>query len=195
MSVFHSPPVAAALPEIDTDRLRLRRFTPDDIDALTEVFARPEVWRYPLDRGLTRDETAAFLERQMAHWDACGFGLWLAVPHETGRVIGYVGLSVPMFLPEILPAVEVGWRFDPSWWGQGLATEAALAALREGFETLELEEITSVPQAENARSGRVCERLGMRLSRNVAIPANDARGELTGQLYVMTRAEWDARAH
>ena len=195
MSVFHSPPVAAALPEIDTDRLRLRRFTPDDIHTLTEVFARPEVWRYPLDRGLTRDETAAFLERQMAHWDACGFGLWLAVPHETGRVIGYVGLSVPMFLPEILPAVEVGWRFDPSWWGQGLATEAAFAALREGFETLELEEITSVPQAENARSGRVCERLGMRLSRNVAIPANDARGELTGQLYVMTRAEWDARAH
>ncbi len=195
MSVFRSPPVAGPLPEIDTDRLRLRRFTPDDLEALTEIFARPEVWRYPLDRGLTRDETAAFLERQMAHWEACSFGLWLAVPHETGRVIGYVGLSVPMFLPEILPAVEVGWRFDPSWWGQGLATEAALAALREGFETLELEEITSIPQAENARSGRVCERLGMRLSRDVAIPANDTRGELTGQLYVMTRAEWDARAH
>ena len=195
MSVFESPAVAATLPEVDTDRLRLRRFTPDDLDVLTAVFARPEVWRYPLNRGLTRDETAAFLERQMAHWDVCGFGLWLAVPHETSRVIGYVGLSVPMFLPEILPAVEVGWRFDPSSWGQGLATEAALAALREGFETLGLEEITSIPQAENVRSGRVCERLGMRLSRNVVIPANETRGELTGQLYVMTRAEWDARAH
>ena len=194
MVVLRHPPVAAPLPDVDTERLHLRRCRPDDLDELASVFAQPEVWEYPLGRALTREETAAFLDRQLEAWDACGFGLWLAVPHGTGRLVGYIGLSVPMFLPEILPAVEVGWRFEPSSWGRGFATEGALAALREGFETLELDEITSVPQTENARSGRVCERLGMRRARTVTIPADDRRGELAGQLYVMSRAEWDPRA-
>jgi RimJ/RimL family protein N-acetyltransferase len=189
------PPVAAPLSDVDSARLHLRRPRPEDLDGLAAVFAHREVWEYPFGRAFSRDESEAFLRRQLDHWDAAGFGLWFALLPETGRLIGYVGLSVPMFLPEILPAVEVGWRFDPSCWGRGFATEAALAALREGFETLELDEITSIPQADNVRSGRVCERLGMRFARAVAIPATDTRGGLTGQLYVMARAEWDARAH
>jgi len=97
---------------------------------------------------------------------------------------------VPMFLPEIHPAVEVGWRFDPDHWGRGLATEGARAALREGFTTLGLNEITSVPQTGNTASSRVAERIGMRIDRTVAIPANERRGELEGRLYTMSREEW-----
>ena len=100
---------------------------------------------------------------------------------------------MPIFLPEILPAVEVGWRFDPMFWGKGLATEAANAALREAFETLHLQQVVSVPQAGNARSSNVCQRLGMRLSRTVTIPANDRRGALEGLLYEMSRGEWVER--
>ncbi|WP_237552257.1 GNAT family N-acetyltransferase [Streptomyces sp. SID5789] len=47
---------------------------------------------------------------------------------------GFTGLSVPNYLPEVLPAVEVGWRLGRAHWGQGMATEAAAAALRFGFE-------------------------------------------------------------
>jgi RimJ/RimL family protein N-acetyltransferase len=190
VTAYSFPPIAAPLPDVTTERLVLRRPRPDDADALAEVFAKPEVWRFPYGRAFTRDETEEFLRRQLEAWDACGFGLWLAVHRGTDRVIGYVGLSVPMFLPEILPAVEVGWRFDPDLWGQGLATEGALAALREGFETLRLDEITSVPQVDNPQSVRVCERLGMRLDRIVPIPATDRRGAVEGCLYVLGRTEW-----
>jgi RimJ/RimL family protein N-acetyltransferase len=108
-------------------------------------------------------------------------------------VIGYVGLSVPVFLPEILPAVEVGWRFDPGVWGRGYASEGARAALAEAFTTLGLEEVCSVPQSDNPASSRVCERLGMRFEREVVIPATSRRGALTGLLYEMSRSEWSAR--
>ncbi len=91
-----------------------------------------------------------------------------------------------------MPAVEVGWRFDPAYWGQGFATEGALAALYEGFTTLGLDEITSVPQADNPASGKVCERLGMRLDRVVSIPANERRGELKALLYRLTRNQWES---
>lgn len=97
-----------------------------------------------------------------------------------------------MFLPEVLPAVEVGWRFDPAYWGEGYASEGARAALREGFVTMGLNEIISVPQADNPPSSRVCDRIGMKLDRQVSIPANARRGELDALLYRLTRKEWEA---
>ncbi|MBK6705069.1 MAG: GNAT family N-acetyltransferase [Caulobacteraceae bacterium] len=96
-------------------------------------------------------------------WEECGFGCWIAIEKSTQRVIGYVGISVPHFLPEILPAVEVGWRFDPDIWGRGYATEGAAAALDEAFNTLGLDAVCSAPQSINPPSSRVCDRLGMRL--------------------------------
>ncbi|MDY7099777.1 MAG: GNAT family N-acetyltransferase [Actinomycetota bacterium] len=190
MPRFLAPPVAAPLGDVTTERMVLRRFAAGDLDALAAVFAADEVWRFPYGRGFTRDETAAFLESQLAHWAECRFGCWFASDRETGEAIGFVGLSVPMFLPEVLPAVEVGWRFHPAWWGRGLATEGAVAALTEGFTTLGLDEIVSVPQDGNPASARVAERIGMRLDRRVVIPATDRREELVGLLYVMTADEW-----
>jgi RimJ/RimL family protein N-acetyltransferase len=188
-----APRIAAPLPDVRTDRLDLRRFMKSDLDELTQVFAHPEVWQFPYGRAFTRAETEVFLELQIAEWDAVGFGCWVARTSHDGRIIGYVGLSVPTFLPEILPAVEVGWRFAPAAWGQGFATEGATAALDQAFSTLGLDRVCSVPQAENPPSARVAERLGMRLVREVSIPANDRRGDLTGLLYEIERGEWVRR--
>jgi len=193
-SNIQHPPISAPLRDVTTDRLQLRRFRQGDLDEVAALFAKPEVWRFPYGRGFDRDETATFLKLQLAAWDSCGFGCWVAVARETDRIIGYVGLSVPTFLPEILPAVEVGWRFDPSSWGQGFASEGARAALAEAFTTLGLEEVCSVPQAENRASSRVCERIGMRLERRVVIPADARRGRIEALLYKMKRAEWLALA-
>ncbi len=190
MTKFLPPPIEAGLGDIDTQRLHLRKFRLTDLDALSRVFAKPEVWRFPFGRGLTRSETESFLKGTIDEWEQCQFGCWIAIEKKTDEVVGYVGLSVPMFLPEILPAVEVGWRFDPGHWGRGFATEGAQAALREGFTTLGLDQITSVPQVGNPASARVADRLGMRLERTVKIPANDRRGELLGHLYVTTNGEW-----
>jgi RimJ/RimL family protein N-acetyltransferase len=112
---------------------------------------------------------------QIREWDECGFGNWAARTRAEGRIIGYVGLSVPTFLPDILPAVEAGWRFTPSAWGQGYATEGATAALDDAFGTLGLDRVCSVPQADNPPSARVAERLGMSLVRQVTIPAKPGR--------------------
>ena len=193
MTRFLAPEIAAPLGAVQTERLLLRRFEETDLDGLADVFATPEVWEFPFGRALTRSETARFLESQMEEWDACGFGCWIAVLRATQETIGYVGLSVPMFLPEILPAVEVGWRLDPAHWGEGLASEGARAALREGFTTLGLSEICSLPQSANPRSFAVCERLGMTHQRDVLCPATDRRGQVEARLYVMTNAEWSAR--
>ncbi len=187
------PRTVGFLPEVTTDRLRLRRFESDDLDALAAIFAKREVWQYPMGRGIDRDDTASFIANQRAHWEACGFGLWLVAERPTDRVIGYAGLSVPMFLPEILPAVEVGWRFDPDVWGNGYATEVARAALAHAFTTLGLPTVCSVPQVENTASVRVAERIGMHQERVATIPANERRGELQGALFWLTADEWHAR--
>ena len=192
-SAIRHPRIRGPLGDVTTDRLELRRFRSGDLDDLAAVFEKPEVWRFPYGRGFTREETAEFLQTQLEEWSACGFGCWLAIERVSDRVVGYVGLSVPAFLPEILPAVEVGWRFDPGVWGRGYASEGARAALAEAFTTLGLDEVCSVPQSDNPASRRVCERLGMRFDREVVIPANSRRGALTGLLYEMSRSEWRAR--
>ena len=188
------PPIQAPLGDVTTARLELRRFRSEDLDALAVLFEKKEVWKFPYGRGFTREETEAFLSTQLEEWNSCGFGCWLAIERDSDQVIGYVGLSVPDFLPEILPAVEVGWRFDPAMWGLGYASEGARAALAEAFTTMGLDEVCSVPQRDNPASSNVCERIGMRFEREVAIPANSRRGELAGLLYEMSRAEWLERA-
>lgn len=192
MSAFRPPTIAAPLGDVSTDRLELRRFSDDDLDELAVVFAKPEIWQFPYGRGFTKLETEVFLAEMIEEWNQCGFGCWVAIERATAAIVGYVGLSVPMFLPEVLPAVEVGWRFDPDHWGRGFASEGARAALREGFSTMRLDEICSVPQVGNPASSRVAERIGMRFDRQVDIPANDRRGQLEGLLYRITSEEWSA---
>jgi RimJ/RimL family protein N-acetyltransferase len=102
---------------------------------------------------------------------------------------------VPTFLPEILPAVEVGWRFDPNVWGRGLASEGALAALGAAFDVLGLDRICSVPQSENPASVRVAERIGMTFARVVEISANDRRGPVLGSLFFISAEEWRSRTN
>ena len=185
--------MAAPLGDVVTERLDLRRFRLGDEAVLGPVFAKPEVWRFPYGRGLGAAETAEFVASQRRHWDECGFGCWVVAERSGGRVVGYAGLSVPRFLPEILPAVEVGWRLDPDVWGRGYATEAATAALDEAFTTLGLDEVCSVPQSENPASVRVAVRLGLWLDRTVTIPPTDRRGAVSGDIYRIRRSEWANR--
>jgi RimJ/RimL family protein N-acetyltransferase len=184
------PATAAPLGAVQTERLALRPFEPTDLDALTAVFAKPEVWQFPYGRAFTRSETEAFLTSQIEHWADCGYGLWLASLRATGAAIGYVGLAVPTFLPELLPTVEVGWRLDPDHWGRGFATEGARAALHEAFTTLGLAEVCSLPQSTNPPSARVCERIGMHFDRAIECPPTDRRGAVTAHLYRVTREQW-----
>jgi RimJ/RimL family protein N-acetyltransferase len=185
-----APPVATPLPDVETERLTLRRLTTGDRDALAAVFAKPEVWRFPLGRAMTIEETEAFLDAQIDQYESCGVACWLATERATERVVGYVGISVPTFHPAILPTVEVGWRFDPDVWGRGYATEGAAAALDESFGSLGLDSVCSLPQDENVASVRVAERLGMRRTGTVTLHGNERRGPVTVAEFWITASEW-----
>ncbi|MEU7298475.1 GNAT family N-acetyltransferase, partial [Streptomyces exfoliatus] len=116
--------------EIRTPRLILRRWSDDDLVPLAEINADPEVMRWIGD-GSVRDleQTAEDIERYEEEWDEEGFGLFAVELIASGELIGFAGLSVPEFLPEVMPDVEIGWRLGRPFWGQGYASEAAHAVL------------------------------------------------------------------
>lgn len=172
--------------DVETKRLLLRRWRDSDLDQLAQIFSKGPVWRYPFNRGWSRTETAAFLIRKIEEWETRGYSQWAVEAKETTQLIGYLGLSPPEFLPEVMPTVEVGWRLDPDWWGRGLATEGGRAALRYGFETLHLDEIVSIYEPTNVASGRVMDRLGMK-------PFCDTTHPSLGsalRVYKITAEEW-----
>jgi RimJ/RimL family protein N-acetyltransferase len=143
-----------------TERLLLRRWRQQDIPAFAAVNADAEVMEH-FPSLLTRDESEALARRIEESFERDGFGLWAVEVPSITPFIGFVGLSrVGAALP-FAPAVEVGWRLDRRWWGQGLATEAAGAALSFGFDEVNLSEIVSFTSRDNVRSRRVMERLHM----------------------------------
>lgn len=154
-----------------TPRLILRRWREEDVAPMAAVNADPEVMRWIRD-GSVRDEeqTRAGIEAWESEWESRGFGLFAVETRATGELAGFTGLSVPHFLPEVLPAVEAGWRLGRSHWGKGLATEAAAAAVRFGFEECGLERIVSIAQVGNDASERIMTRLGMRPVRETVNP-------------------------
>ena len=155
--------------EIRTPRLVLRAWREDDLGPFAAMNALPEVTKY-LRRPLTAEQSDDLVRRIQAHWDERGFGLWAAELRGDGRFVGFIGLSVPTFLPAVLPAVEVGWRLAPNVWGQGLATEGGRASISYGFDTLALDRIVSIIHPDNGASRRVAEKLGMRLSHTLPHP-------------------------
>jgi RimJ/RimL family protein N-acetyltransferase len=180
----------AGIPTLTTARLVLRPFTPDDLAELAAIHAEESFWWYPRRRGMTAEETAEFLNRMLGRYESDGFGIEALIDRAGGAMIGWAGLAVPHFLPEILPAVEVGWRLSAPFRGRGLATEAGAAALGFGFTTGGLERIVSIYEPENVASGRVMERLGF-------VPWLTTTGPGGEEVTVteLTRARWEGRTH
>lgn len=160
-----------ALCEIDTKRLLLRGWKPDDHAPFAAMCGDPDVMRH-IGNGTTRTaEDAARLIRSFAKdWVERGFGLFAVEAKQTGNLNGFTGLSLPGFLPEVLPSVEIGWRFSRQSWGQGYASEAALAALAFGVDELGLTDIVSICQIGNGASERIMQKLGLILDRRTIDP-------------------------
>jgi RimJ/RimL family protein N-acetyltransferase len=156
---------------ISTARLVLRRWRGDDVAPMSAINADPQVMRWIGD-GSVRDEeqTRAAIQTWEGQWDRHGFGLFALELRETGELVGFTGLKAVDFLPEVMPAVEIGWRLGRPFWGRGLATEAARAALRLGLIDLRLERIISIAQVGNDASERIMGKLGMRLDRETVDP-------------------------
>ncbi|SOE09021.1 Protein N-acetyltransferase, RimJ/RimL family [Streptomyces sp. 2323.1] len=156
-----------------TERLLLRRPMEDDIEPLALLNTDPEVMRYIGDGSvppLDFDRTARSIERARQNWDENGYGLLCVIVRETEQLAGWVALAEPAFLPEILPAVEIGWRLARKFWGYGFATEAAGGLLEFGFGSCGLDRVVSIRHVDNERSRRVMDKLGIRFQFETTVP-------------------------
>jgi ribosomal-protein-alanine N-acetyltransferase len=111
---------------------------------------------------LTRSQSDQWIERIEVEFDQDGFGLWALELLSDGRFIGFTGLNRVPFEASFTPAVEIGWRLAPSFWGNGYATEAAAEALGLGFRRFGLNEIVAETTVTNLPSRKVMSRIGMR---------------------------------
>jgi RimJ/RimL family protein N-acetyltransferase len=157
---------------VDTERLHLRRFQPSDRQGIEAVWADPDVWRSlrggePGDPAAMASET---FERHLLHWDDHGFGLWAAVEPGTSDLAGWIGASHPTFVPEVAHEIEIGWTLRRPFWGRGLATEGARAAVEAASTHLAPPRLISLILPTNTRSIAVAERLGMAPAENVVHP-------------------------
>lgn len=176
---------------IETDRLVLRRWKDEDFEPWIALATEPEFFHFPLRRAKTRDEAAEVLVRQRQNWLTRGSGLWAAELKESGELIGYIGLETPLWLPAVLPNVEIGWRIGKRFWGKGYAEEGARATLKQGFEEMLLSRVICIYEPENDRSVALAKRLGFVETRTMPDPTMEGItlvvSELTGSRFYAAR--------
>jgi len=163
-SIEESPQVdwgqlVKSIPTLTTNRLILRPFGEGDIERLHHIFGQKDMLRYfPSPDPPSKEKVERLLIKQLEHWGHHDCGWWAIEPRLPGpRMIGWSGLQ---YLPET-GEFEVAYLLDRSFWGQGLATEAATEALAFGFERVGLKQIVAIVHPDNRASQRVIEKLGL----------------------------------
>jgi RimJ/RimL family protein N-acetyltransferase len=180
--------------EIETERLYLRQWRPEDRAPFAALNADPKVTKF-LPSTPDRAASDAMADRLQSLIAERGWGLWAVETKQGGSFIGFVGLHVPAPGLPFSPCVEVGWRLAAAYWGRGYATEAARESLRVGFERLELPEIVAFDPAANTRSRALMERLGMRPDGIFEHPRMPEGSALRPHyLYRMSREQWIERS-
>ncbi len=164
-------------PGIATERLWLRKPDPFDIEELAPIYADPEVTRFLKDGTRTREQTAEIIETLRETWLQGGARVWsvleLKPPHH---ILGLCG-----FFRE----AELGYLFAKSAWGKGIATEAARACLRYGFEVAGYQTIGAGALRENSASLHILQKLGMSRRPNAYFDENG------GVYFELERETWE----
>jgi RimJ/RimL family protein N-acetyltransferase len=141
---------------LETERLILRRFTENDIDAIFAMRSNAEMMRF-IRSPQNRQESVNWLKMVSSLWETDKIGFCAVVEKSSGSLIGWCGLWRLKETGE----TEIGYAIARKFWGGNFATEAARAFLIYGFETLKLDKIAAVAVPENKGSRRVMEKLGM----------------------------------
>jgi len=169
---------------LETERLILRRLTPNDLDDLAALYADPDVMRfYPATR--TRAETKQNLDTLIAMYAERGYGLYATVHKADGRFIGRCGLMIQTVHGK--EELEVGYMLDKAYWRRGLATEAARALRDWGFRAFGAPRIISLIRPENVPSQGVALKNGMHHG------ADTVHANLAHRVYAIERETWEGR--
>lgn len=165
---------------VETERLILRQFHVADFDDLAELLMDAEVMEFSTSGALSSREVAEKLETFRGHWPKWGFGQTAVVHKEDRKVIGYCGL-VQFDDIDGRTEIEIGYRLNRNYWGQGFATEAARAIRDFGFNVLSLKRMISIIDPMNHRSIRVAEKNGLHHEKDAVVFGFDER------IYVIER--------
>ena len=149
---------------IETERLLLREFVPEDADALASVISDAETMRFYL-KPYDRAGVESWIERNRRRYRDDGHGLWAMVLKSSGEVIGDCGLSWQTV--DEVEEIEIGYHVRRDLWGRGLAPEAAAACRDYGFERLRAPRLIALIRPENMPSRRVAEKIGLSLWKEV----------------------------
>jgi RimJ/RimL family protein N-acetyltransferase len=154
-------PKEAGMVLVETERLFVRQWVPDDWKRFRPLGTDPRVLEYLATEPWPDERIRRFINKGIEVAKTRGWILWPVIHREDAVLIGFCGFS-----DEFPPDVEIGWRFLPEYWGKGLATEAARAVMQYGFDTFGFGRLVCVPQAANQRSIRVAEKPGMAFERS-----------------------------
>jgi RimJ/RimL family protein N-acetyltransferase len=182
---------------LETVRLRLRRFTAEDVDRLVELDSDPEVMRYitygvPTPRA-TYEEV--ILPRWFGIYAASPLlGYWAAEDRDGGGFLGWFHLRPDRMDPD---EQELGYRLSRASWGRGLATEGAAAVIEHGFRRAGAAKISARTLAGNFASQRVMQKCGLAFEKDFVYPEDVIQGrsepERAAVKYSITRPVWLAR--
>lgn len=166
---------------LETERLLVRKFTPEDLDALIELRSDDEVTKYLGGRRLQNPEAIAKrLQFYLNCYAKFGFGMCALVWKETGEMFGWSGLQ-PL---DDTTEIEVGYGMIKNFWGMGIGYECARAWIRYGFEKANLERIVAVASPENTGSWRIMEKCGMRYEKT------ETHYGMECVFYAISKNEW-----
>lgn len=144
----------------ETSRLILRDWREEDIPQFARMNADPVVMEF-FEKTFSLEETRQSVHRMRECAKNYGYTFWAAEQKNDGKFVGCIGIFMSTYESPFTPGVEIGWRLDKPYWGQGYATEGARKALEVGFEKFGLQEICAITVPANERSRRVMEKLGM----------------------------------
>ena len=118
-------------PTLETERLILRDFKRDDLDALAATLGDAEVVRHLTGQPINREDSLRRLFMAVGQWPLIGMGMWAVEQKSDGRLVGQVGFfdMERDMVPSLVGLPEMGWIFDTSVHGQGIAREACEASL------------------------------------------------------------------
>lgn len=169
-------------PEIQSARLSLRPYTTEDVDSLHHLWTMGEVRKHLWDDVvISREQAASVVRESTACFETHGFGQWVVLSGSEKPLVGFCGFR---FFGE-QREIELLYGIAPVYWGRGLATEAARAALRYGFEECGFERVYAGADPPNAASFRVMQKLRMSFSRRTRIDGVEAI------YYVLLREEFE----
>lgn len=146
---------------LETPRLLVRHFVPEDAEALFRIHSNPQVAQHMGDgKPLTYEHCVKWVETSIHNYQTKGFGASAVIEKSTHEFVGCCGLIYDLERSE--PEIpEVIYSFEPCYWGQGFASEIASAMLNYGLEQCGLQRILATIAPENLASQRVVEKAGM----------------------------------